>query len=137
MRIIIIVLIAAIGVTGCAESKFILAPESRLPLWFTIPEGETPQDYTVSLTYYIWPSGREAVLELKKKDSWWVTKKVKGSQRGLSPLVLKNSTDGRYPSYEVITADGVTDIVEHRRMEPVFYTVDNPDVWSELGVQRK
>ena len=137
MRIFLMVLIATIGVTGCAESKFIRAPESRHPLLFTIPEGETPQDYTVSLTYYVWHSGREAVLELKKKDSWWVTKKVKGKQRGLSPLVLKDSTDGRYPSYEVITADGVTDIVEHRGMEPIFYTVDNPSVWSELTVQRK
>ena len=137
MRLYIIALIAAIGVTGCAESKFTLSTESRLPLWFTIPEGEAPQDYTVTLTYYVWPSGGEAVFELKKKNSWWVTKKIKGKQRGPHPIVLKSSPDGKYPSYEIVTADGVTDIIEHRRMEPIFYTVDDPNVWSELGVQRR
>jgi len=42
-----------------------------------------------------------------------------------------------YPSYEVITLNGITDIIEHRRMEPIFYVTDDPAVWKELGVGRK
>lgn len=79
MRIFVIAVLVMTGITGCAESKFTLSPDSRLPLWFPIPKDETPSDYTVSLTYYVGPSGREAILELKKKDSWWVEKKSKES----------------------------------------------------------
>lgn len=39
-----------------------------------------------------------------------------------------------YPIYEVLTANGVTEVVEHRRMEPVFYITDDPDVRRKLGV---
>ena len=132
----IIAFVAICVITGCSESTFSLSPESRLPKWLAIPEGERPQDYTVTLSYYVWPSGREAVFKLKKKDSWWSAKEVKGKLRGLEPLMLKSSSAGGYPSYEVITISGVTDIVEHRKMEPIFYMVDDPVVWSKLEVQK-
>jgi hypothetical protein len=34
--------------------------------------------------------------------------------------------------YEVVTINGVTDIVEHRRMEPYFFMVDESAVSEEL-----
>lgn len=37
-----------------------------------------------------------------------------------------------YPSYEIITANGMTDIIEHMVMEPVFYVTDDDNVWKEL-----
>jgi hypothetical protein len=133
-KILIIFLISL--TTGCAESYFLLSDESRLPLWFEIPESEERNKYSVSLTYYVWPSGREAVLKLEKKDSWLPGEKVVAKQRGLNPIVLKSSPDGRRPSYEVVTADGITDIIEHRAMEPIFYISEDPKVWSELGVKQ-
>jgi hypothetical protein len=42
-----------------------------------------------------------------------------------------------YPAYEVITVNGMTDIIEHRKMEPMFYMTDDPAVWKELGVTQK
>ena len=30
-----------------------------------------------------------------------------------------------------MTGDGVVDIVEHRKMEPIFYMTDNPAVWDK------
>jgi hypothetical protein len=39
-----------------------------------------------------------------------------------------------YPLYELLTANGITEIIEHRRMEPVFYITDNPEVSRKLGV---
>jgi hypothetical protein len=133
-KILIIFLISL--TTGCAESYFLLSDESRLPLWFEIPESEERNKYSVSLTYYVWPSGREAVLKLEKKDSWLPGEKVVAKQRGLNPIVLKSSPDGRRPIYEVVTADGITDIIEHRAMEPIFYISEDPKVWSELGVKQ-
>jgi hypothetical protein len=37
-----------------------------------------------------------------------------------------------YPQYEVLTSDGITEIVEHRRQEPVFYISDDPGVGGKL-----
>ncbi len=61
--------------------------------------------------------------------------KVYGKEKGLEPLQLKNLPKGfdhGYPSYEVITVNGITEIIEHRKMEPVFYVTDDPAVWKEL-----
>jgi hypothetical protein len=61
---------------------------------------------------------------------------VKGSE----PLYLKHPPLGfpaGYPSYEIITVNGITEIIEHRKMEPIFYITDDPAVWKELGVGQK
>ena len=63
--------------------------------------------------------------------------KVTGKLKGTSPNQLKNPPQGYpagYPSYEIITVEGVTDIIEHRKAEPIFYVTDDPNVWKELGV---
>ena len=39
-----------------------------------------------------------------------------------------------YPSYEVITVNGVIEIIEHRKLEPIFYITDDLAVLKELGV---
>ena len=51
-------------------------------------------------------------------------------------LVPKPAT-GRfpYPRYEILTAKGITEVIEHRRMEPIFYIVDDLQVKRQLGVQ--
>ena len=36
------------------------------------------------------------------------------------------------PAYEIITVNGITEIIEYRKMEPVFYITDDPAVWKEL-----
>jgi hypothetical protein len=61
---------------------------------------------------------------------------VKGSER----FQLKHPPPGfppGYPSYELITVNGIIEIIEHRKMEPVFYITDDPAVWKELGVGQK
>jgi hypothetical protein len=65
---------------------------------------------------------------------------VKGKLKGLGPLQLNHPPPGfphGYPAYEIITVKGITDIIEHRKMEPVFYVTDDPAVWKELGVAQK
>jgi hypothetical protein len=61
------------------------------------------------------------------------------SKKGSEPFYLKNPPQGSapgYPAYEIITVDGITEIIEHRKMEPLFYVTDDPAVWKELmGVQ--
>jgi hypothetical protein len=36
-----------------------------------------------------------------------------------------------YPSYEAITVNGITEIIEHRKMEPIFYVTDDAAVWKQ------
>ena len=127
------------GMSGCMESSFVLAPESRLPRWFEVPEGMTRSELKVTMDYYINSDGREAVFKLYAKDRFFSVNKVTGVLRGLYPIKLENPPAGfpkGYPSYSVITVNGITDIIEHRKMEPVFYVTDDPSVWKELRVEQ-
>ena len=126
-----------VGTSGCLESSFVLAPESRLPKWFEVPDGTTRGELKVTMDYYSTFSGGESVFKLYKTDSSVVLKKVAGIPRFPYANYLKNPPAGfpkGYPKYAVITVDGITDVIEHRKMEPVFYLTDDPAIWKELGV---
>jgi hypothetical protein len=115
-----------------SEASFDLAPSSRLPIWLQLPAGLKRNQVTVTLDYYASPLSRTASFSLYDSHKRQL-RKVSGSQRGDGPLTLKNSSQG-YPSYEVITIDGLADVVEHRAMEPTFYMTDDPAVREELKV---
>ena len=124
---------------GCKESSFDLSDESRLPIWFEVPAGMTRTDLSVTINYYVRPSGRKAVLILRDKNNR-ILEKVTGVQQGMEPLKLKQPKEGyprNRPIYEIITIDGKTDIVEHRVRGPVFHMADDPLVWEELGVRQQ
>jgi hypothetical protein len=76
-----------------------------------------------------------AVLRLYDSNKW-VISQVSGST-GNGSLQLKNPQPGappNYPMYEIITINGVSDVVEHRALEPIFYMTDDPKVLEELHV---
>lgn len=133
------ILSSAIGCEWFPESTFELASESRLPKWITLPPGLTRTDVSITMSYYSKPWGGSAIFILRDKKGQTLTK-VKGKTRGLGPNQLKHPPSGfppGYPSYEVITVNGITEIIEHRTMEPIFYITDDPAVWKELGVGQK
>jgi hypothetical protein len=37
-----------------------------------------------------------------------------------------------YPAYAIVTVREIVEVIEHRRMEPIFYITDDPAVLSEL-----
>lgn len=128
-------------IVGCRyfpESTFELASESRLPKWITIPPGHTRADVSVTMNYYVKPWGRTVTFIVRDTNGKILTR-VDGKLRGSEPFQLKNPPQGfppGCPAYEVITVNGITDIVEHRKMEPVFNMTDDTAVWKELmGVQ--
>jgi hypothetical protein len=124
---------------GCAESTFELASESRLPKWITLPRGLTRADVSIKMSYYIMPWGSSATFTVQDTKGRTL-KEVDGKVRGLEPLELKHPPPGfppGYPSYEVITVNGITEIIEHRKPEPIVYITDDPAVWKELGVGQK
>ena len=122
---------------GCvSESNFSLSEESRLPVWFKLPDGKKREDVSVQLSYYVKSSGREARLVLNETESWFSTKKVQGQLKGSEPLRPGNASRNDYPRYEVLHANGLTDIIAHKGKNNVFYMVDDPAVWSALGIER-
>jgi hypothetical protein len=124
---------------GCAESTFELASESRLPKWITLPPGLTRADVSIKMSYFVKPWGRSATFILQDRKGQTL-KEVDGKLKGLEPLHLDHPSPGfppGSPSYEVITVNGVTEIIEHRKPEPIFYITDDPAVWKELGVGQK
>lgn len=122
---------------GCQqpEATFELAHQSRLPHWLVLPSGLLRSDVTVVMTYYSNSSGRTAKFILIDAKRHTLAE-TNGSMKGLEPLQLKNSRAGSsgYPFYEIITVNGITEVIEHRRMEPVFYITDDPIVLNELGL---
>lgn len=135
LRLAFVITIVA-GMSGCLESSFVLAPESRLPKWFEVPSGMTRSELKVTLDYY---STGESVFKLYKKGSFFALKKVTEIPRSPHLNYLKNPPAGfpkGYPIYKVITVNGITDIIEHRKMEPIFYVTDDPNIWRELGVEQ-
>ncbi len=123
--IAVLVAFSGFGIVGCEyfpESTFHLASESRLPKWITLPPGVTRADVSLTMSYYIEPWGRKATFVLRDKKDRILTK-VHSKEKGYEPLQLKNPPKGfdpGYPAYEVITVNGITEIIEHRKMEPIF-----------------
>jgi len=131
---IVALCISSCAITGCVESSFTLASESRPPRWVTPPPGLTRTDVSITMIYYVKPWGRSATFILRDKKEK-ILAKVDGNEKGLEPLHLKNSPNGihpGYPAYEVITVNGITEIIEHRKAEPIFYVIDDPAVRKEL-----
>jgi hypothetical protein len=102
---------------GCAESSFDLAPDSRLPKWFKV-DGALPRaDLTVRMSYYVMPNGRTATFTLRDRSGRKLSEKS-GTLLGRRPRTPGPNDDGNapvtYPGYEVVTVDGITEVIEHR-----------------------
>jgi hypothetical protein len=85
------------------------------------------------------PGVREAVFILRDRNNR-VLDKVSGVQQGMEPIRLKKQPEGypkNRPLYEIITANGKTEIIEHRVRGPVFHMADDPIIWKELGVKQQ
>lgn len=122
--------------TSCAESRFELSQESRLPRWFTVPADTTRADIRVTMEYYSMPSGRTAVLTLWDKHGRRLGR-VTASKRGERPATKEGPSEDLpvpYPMFEVLSAGDIVELIEHRRMEPVFFVSDDIEVKRKLGI---
>ncbi len=125
-----------IGCQYFPESTFELASESRLPKWFSPPPGLRRADVSITMNYYVKPWGRSATFVLHNGKT---RAKADGKLKGNEPLQLKNPPQGfpsGYPSYEVITVNGITDINAYKKLEPYIYLNDDPENRDELIVER-
>ena len=127
---------ALFGILACScgffpESTFELAPKSRLPRWFNLSHGLARADVTVTMNYYVSPFGDTVTFAMLGPR-----KQVIAKASGHLPEERHFPGSTGYPVYEVITINGATEIVEHRRMEPIFYLTDDPALWRALASKR-
>jgi hypothetical protein len=78
------------------------------------------------------------VFKLYRKGSVSSLDEVTGIIRDEAPLEKDGTTWStgempNYPLYEVILYKGNAQIVEHKKMEPIFYISDNPSITKALG----
>ena len=136
------VCISACAITGCIESTFNLASESRLPRGIAIPPGLTRADVSVTLDYIGISQAKFTLRDKTGKKLTTVTGKTKGN-----PVHLKTTPQGPDPrsrSYQLVVINGVTEIIEDRpyrehenmvqngKIVALFYVIDDPAVRKEL-----
>ena len=139
--------ISCCGITGCVESSFNLAGESRLPTSLTLPPGLSRADVSVTLNYYTaLPGISDAKFILQDRKGKKLAE-IKGKVMNPYPLYLgscPNRLDPGCPGYEFVDVNGVIEIIknrpyrEHENMEQngrivaLFYVIDDPAVRKEL-----
>jgi hypothetical protein len=128
--------VLCLATKGCEyfpESTFQLASESRMPKWITLPQGITRADVSITMSYYSfnpWGGSAEFTVEDANKRR---IEKINGNER-CDGFELRNPPPGfphGYPFYMPVTVGGLTEIIEHKKMEPIFYVTDDPAVWKQ------
>ena len=140
LLLFVALIISGSAIVGCEyfpESTFELASESRLPKWIILQPGLTRDHVSIMMSYYdsLWGNNVKFTLHGTTEQI-----KVYGKEKPGGPFHLQRTSQGLppgYPAYEVITVNGTTEIIEHRKMEPIFYITDDPAVWKEPGVGQK
>jgi len=121
---------AALG--GGVEATFVLAPDSRLPSWVSIPNNLQRSDVVVVLKY-LTPSRQsdDAVVEIQDRQGrrlssvhgqfcWHPTMQTKKNKFG-------GFDPDAYPLYAYVTVNGIVEVIEHRK-EPIFRISDNVEL---------
>jgi hypothetical protein len=129
---ILLITLAACSSRGCVESEFHLAKDSKLPVWFQIPDGMNRQDLDVILTYYTTGPADITLIDIRDGKSKPIIK-IKGENIHHPEYwawAQEDWPNRSHPGFVVINVNGVSEIIEHKKMEPLFY------VSNEATVQR-
>jgi hypothetical protein len=127
-----LIVVACSPVRGCVESNFTLAPDSRLPQWYSL--SATAKRSDVALELYYWTSGT-AVFE--PSGNWGApARKLIGQSCWHPRTRYTKNADGTYtapggPEYVIVKIDGTVDVVEHNHVPGVFRMTDDQSIILE------
>ena len=133
IRNIVFILTAAWLVAGCVESEFHLAKESRLPVWFDIPEGAERNDLDVVLTYYTTGPAKLNFRDVRNGKTLKTIKAINKHHSEYWDWAQKDWPKRSHPGYVVLSAEGTTEIIEHRKMEPIFFVSNESAVQNTIN----
>jgi len=132
---VLLITLTACSNRGCVESKFHLAEDSRLPVWFQVPDGISRKDMDVTLTYYTSGPADIDLVDIRDGKSKRLIR-VKGEHWNHPEYWKWAKQDWpkrSHPHFVVFKVNGLTEIIEHRRMEPLFYISDEAAVQSAIS----
>ena len=142
MKRIAILLFLALFLTVCnpirgfLESEFTLSPESQLPVWFSeLPENIKREDLTIYLQYYT-PIFDVDDAVLIVKHGWRTLYKETGISKHHPKYWAWANKDWparSHPGYVNLTINGKTEIIEHKKMEPIFYISNEAAIKHTMG----
>ena len=123
------VLVTCVILCGCVESEFELAPDSRLPAWFTLPPGTSRGDVTLRLTYYTSGAARFNLIDRGGNTVTSFTESVICWHP--DTLRKKNRYGGwdpdSFPHYVYLKRQGVLELIEHSH-DPRFRISDDREL---------
>ena len=120
---------------GLLESETKLSKESRLPRWFEIPEGYSRKELGVIVKSYTNPKNMCAKVILHGPPPENKILIVKKGVEKIHPYTESRMEMGKippYPIYTTIEIDGITEIIEQRKAENIFYISDDKELISAL-----
>lgn len=124
--------ILSCALTGCVESTFTLAKESKLPRSIVLPPGIARTDVSVTLNFYAPLLGPDAAFVLTDREGEKLAE-VKGESKELTSSI-----------YRIVTQKGITEIIklkpyrqndnmeQNGRAVALFYVIDDPAVIKRL-----
>lgn len=139
----IALLIIILSISGChpyrgfIEAEFALAADSPLPAWFPeIPDGYKREDLKIRMRYYAPPWNIDNTVFWVEGN--WLRTIYKGTGKSVQhpkhePWQRADWNNRRNPSFVIVTIDGKTEIIEHKKMEPFFYVSSENEVKKTMG----
>jgi len=121
---LLVFLVSCSPVRGIMESRFDLADDSPLPTWvLPLKEGCERKNMSVRLEYWSPLIDVDDVVLIANGKNCKSIKKTGRSQRPAEwwTLAQVDWPNRHYPSFNIVMIDGKSEIVEHKKMEPIFY----------------
>lgn len=112
-------------IDGFVESNFLLANDSRLPVWLKIPDGYTRDDVTVSLFLYSSNKARFVMRGPKPEKGVLINIVTNADWHEITKEVVKRQGNYNFsPQYYSVTYQSITDIVSFPCKGAVFWMVN-------------
>jgi hypothetical protein len=124
---------------GFLESSFELSSASRMPNWLGLSQKQEREDIILVLNYY---SNAKAKVTIWKKFGFIrMPIKWKWGQSQHHPAYWEWAHEDWptriHPGYVNVTINGITEIVEHKKREPIFYISNEETVRKVINKSKK
>lgn len=123
--VLVLMLCSCNPIHGFVESNFLLAQDSRLPVWIKLPEGYSRDDVTVSLFLYTFDKARfvvrgpaperKTLVNIVAKSDWHTATQKEVKRRGNYDFS---------PRYYSVVYQDIEDVISFPCKGPVFWMVD-------------